>query len=196
MKYKSFLLIKEITALVIVTILSYTSSQISSIVPIYTLILSENINHLEKDPTYNLYLDTKGIGIIFDNSSDINLMPMHLFKQIFKFYYEGYDDSFLRIEILPNGYSEFVIISSLDTFETIHFILKEFGISFPLNELFIPKNLEEHEHEYSFRFLSKEGQEHFIFGSDLIQAMDINFTENNNNFIINNKNFILNVEEN
>ena len=190
MKFKIFLLFQEIT---IFNIISFSFSQISSTIPLYKLILSENITNLEADYLYNLYLDTKGIGLIFDNSSNINLIPNHIFRQIYRFYYDSYDDILTKIVKLPNGYNEFVIISSLYRFETIHFILKDFGISFPLNELFILRNITKH--EYSFRFLSKEEQENFIFGNDLIKTMDINFTENDNNFIINNKNFTLIVKE-
>ena len=94
---------------------------------------------------------------------------------------------------MPNGYSQFVIISSLFRIESIHFILKEFGISFPINELFIPKNITQY--EYSLRFLSKEEEENFIFGKDLIKSMDINYKDKDNNIIINNKNFSLIVME-
>ena len=140
----------------------------------------------------NYRFNLKGVGLLFNNNSDINLIPMHLFLEIYK-YYSFYDDIRTFIEDLPNGYKEFLMISSLSNIETIHLILNDLGIIFPLRELFIPRD--EEEHLYSLVFLSKEGQENIIFGKELIQRMQIDFNENQNNFDINNKDFIIKIDD-
>ena len=118
---------------------------------------------------------------------------MHIFNEMYNFYHEHYiDDTISKIEKLSDGYNEFEIVSSFSRYETIHFILKDIGITIPLNELFIPKNIANN--LYSFRFLGKEDQENIIIGKDLIDLMDITFIDNTN-FIINNKSFITNVKE-
>ena len=168
-------------------------SQRSSLISLYKIFLSENITHLEIINNYNINLDSKGVALIFDNSSDINLIPMNIFNQIYNFYYSTYDDIKVYINHLPNGYNEFEIISNLNRYESIHFILKEFGISFPLHEFFVTKN--EIRHQYILRFLSKESQENIIFGKDLIQSMNISFLDNSDNFFINNREFILTIND-
>ena len=179
---------------IIINIVSFSLSQISSIIPLYKIILTEDINHLEINNNYNFRLKIKGNGIIFDNNSDVNVMPMHIFNEMYIFYHEHYiDDTISKIKNLSDGYNEFEVVSSLSRFETIHFILKDFGITIPLNELFAPKNLTNH--LYSFRFLGKEDQENIIIGKDLIKLMDIDFKENENNFVIKNKNYISNVKD-
>ena len=119
---------------------------------------------------------------------------MNIFLELYTFYRDRYiDDTIAKIEKSSDEYNEFVMVSSLSRFETIHFILNDIGITMPLNELFVPKNITEH--KYSFRFLGKEDQENIIFGKDLIKLMDIDFRDNNNNFVINNKTCISNVIE-
>ena len=81
MKFKSFLLIQKITILIIIIIISLSFSQKSSIIPIYKIILTENMTNLEFNSLFNLYLNLKGMGIILDNSSNINIMPMYIFKK-------------------------------------------------------------------------------------------------------------------
>jgi hypothetical protein len=194
MKSYSLSIAFEIISFIIISIASFSFSQISSIIPIYKIILTEDINHLEINDSYNFCLKIKGNGIIFDNNSDINVMPMHIFNEMFIFYHDHYiDDTISTIEKLSDGYNEFEVVSSLSRFETIHFILKDIGITIPLNELFTPKNLTKH--LYSFRFLGKEDQENIIIGKDLIKLMDIDFKDNENNFVIKNKTYISNVKD-
>ena len=193
MKFKQFIFFAETTNLIFISLLYLSFSKKSSIIPLYQIILTENISHLEINNLYNLRLHLKGVGIIIDNNSDVNLIPMHIFSEIYKFYRDNYDDIYAEIEILTNGYHKFRMISSLYQLETVHFILKEFGIIIPLNELFIPTN--ETEHEYALRFLSKEEQENIIFGKDLIECMEIDYLENDYNFVVNNKSFLIDLEE-
>ena len=194
MKSYSLSIAFEIISFIIINIVSFSLSQISSIIPLYKVILTEDINHLEINNNYNFCLKIKGNGIIFDNNSDINVMPMHIFNEMYNFYHEHYiDDTISKIEKLSDGYNEFEIVSSFSRYETIHFILKDIGITIPLNELFIPKNIANN--LYSFRFLGKEDQENIIIGKDLIKLMDVDFKENENNFVIKNKTFISNVKD-
>ena len=184
----------EIILFLIINIVSFSLSQISSIIPVDRIILTQDISHLEINNIYNLRLKIKGNGIIFDNNSDINIMPMHIFHEMYIFYRDHYiDDTIAKVEKLSDEYNEFVVISSLSTFESIHFILKDIGITIPLEELFTPKDIKEH--LYSFRFLGKEDQENIIFGKDLIKLMNIDFKDNENNFVINNKTYISNVKD-
>ncbi len=192
MKFKKVIFSSEITFLLFISLIYITFSKKSSIIPLYQIILTENISHLEINNLNNLRLSLKGVGIIIDNNSDINLIPMHIFLEIYKFY-KYYDDNYVEIETMTNGYNTLRMISSLYKMETIHFILKEFGIIMPLNELFLPTN--ETEHEYALRFLSAEDQENIILGKDLIECMEIEFMENDYNFTINNKSFLINLEE-
>ena len=192
MKFQINLFILGITLLIFISSIKYSLSQTSSLIPIHKLILTENITNLEINSIMNYRFNLKGVGLLFNNNSDINLIPMHLFSEIYK-YYSFYDDIYTDIEILPNGYKEFLMVSSLYKIETIHLILNDLGIIFPLSELFIPKD--EQEHLYSFIFLSKEGQENIIFGKELIQRMQIDFKENENNFEINNKDFIIEIKD-
>ena len=194
MKSCSLSLDIEILLFIIIIIVSFSLSQISSVIPLHKIILTEDISHLEINNLFNLRLKIKGNGIIFDNNSDINVMPMNIFLELYTFYRDRYiDDTIAKIEKSSDEYNEFVMVSSLSRFETIHFILNDIGITMPLNELFVPKNITEH--KYSFRFLGKEDQENIIFGKDLIKLMDIDFRDNDNNFVINNKTCISNVKE-
>ena len=190
MKFKINLFIIEI--IILISSIKFSLSQTSSIIPIRKFILTENITNLEINSIMNYRFDLKGVGLLLNNNSDINLIPMYLFSEIYKFY-SFYDDIYTFIEELPNGYKEFLMVSSLQKIETIHLVLNDLGIIFPLNELFIPKD--EEEHLYSLIFLSKEEQENIIFGKDLIQKMEIEFKENENNFVINNKDFIIKIDD-
>ena len=194
MKFHSLLLFLDINFLIIINNISYyLSGKISSTIPLYKIILSEDISHLEINYLYNLCIEIKGQGIIFNNDSDISVMPLHILKNIYEFYKGAYDDMLFEIKVLPNKYNNFTIVSSLNRLETIHFILEEKGISFPLNKLFIPIN--KTNHLYGFRFLGKEEEENIIFGKDLIKDMNVNFEENENKFTIYNKDFITKIED-
>ena len=192
MKKYTFLFFIEYFLLIILNIFSLSSSKTSSIIPLYKIILTENLSHLEINYLYNFRLNVKGNGIIFNDNSDFSIMPMYIFEEIYKFYRGNYDDIIINIEKLENDYSELTMVSSLYHLETLHFIFREMGITIPLEQLFVLKD--EENHLYSFRFFSKENVENIIFGKDLIELMDINFYDNNQNFKINNEEYISKIE--
>ena len=192
MKKYTFLFFIKHFLLIIFNIFSLSSSKTSSIIPLYKIILTENLSHLEINYLYNFRLNVKGNGIIFNDNSDFSIMPMYIFEEIYKFYRGNYDDIIINIEKLENDYSELTMVSSLYHLETLHFIFREMGITIPLEQLFVLKD--EENHLYSFRFFSKENVENIIFGKDLIELMDINFYDNNQNFKINNEEYISKIE--
>ena len=194
MKFNLFILKIQLKLIIIIYISSFSFSQISSSVPLYKIVLTRNITNL-RQYYYHLIIDLKGVGIIINNSSNISVMPSHIYNTIYKFYVEIYEDMLARIEKLENGYNEFIIAYPLDRLETMNFILTDFGISFPITQLFLLKNVSKNIYYYRFRFLSREGQDNIIFGKDLIETMEIDFTENNDNFAFNNKSFNLIAED-
>ena len=113
---------------------------------------------------------------------------MNLFQDIITYYKISNDFVLDKIENIQNGYKQFLILESIRPRETIHFIIKDYGITIPLKQLFYSIEDEE-DFVYYFRFLSKEDQENIIIGNDLIQLMNITFI-GNDNFIINNNEFI------
>ena len=165
----------------------------NSIIPIYKLLIAGDLNNFRSSELYNFCYETKGVGLIFNNNSDISVMPKQIFNFINRYYDLTYNSLIGHIKIMPNGYYQYILIESNRPPETIHFILKDIGITFPLKELFFSKEDEE-DLVYYFRFLSKDDQENIIIGKDLIELMDIKFIDNDN-FIINNKDYISNVKE-
>ena len=194
MKGKAFLLLNCSSILIMMIKISSLFSKISSIFPLYKLVIAGNINNFKLNKVYKDFsYEAKGIGIMFNNDSDISLMPMQLFHDIYKFYEIADDGLLYKIEALPNGLSQYFIFESNRPFEIIHLILEDSGITFPLKYLFFDKE-EEEDFVYFFRFLSTEEQENIIIGKDLIELMNITFIDNNN-FVINNKDFISKIEE-
>ena len=169
---------------------SYLFSQTSSNIPLYKIIIIKDINEMksEKKNLNYYYLESKGIGITFNKNSDVSVIPMNLFQDIITYYKISNDFVLDKIENIQNGYKQFLILESIRPRETIHFIIKDYGITIPLNQLFYSIEDEE-DFVYYFRFLSKEDQENIIIGNDLIQLMNITFI-GNDNFIINNNEFI------
>ena len=179
-------------AIIIVIVFSSSFSQITQIIPLYKLLIAGDINKLKEKEKYNICIKPKGVGIIFNKTSEISIMPEQLFYEITKYYKVVYD-LIDKVEQTKNRYSLYLIIECLRPDETIHFILKDMGITIPLKTLFYD-NDEDEGMVYYFRFLTKKDQENIIIGKDLIDLMDITFIDNNN-FIINNKSFITNVKE-
>ena len=179
-------------AIIIVIVFSSSFSQITQIIPLYKLLIVGDINKLKEKEKYNIFIKPKGVGIIFNKTSEISIMPEQLFYEITKYYKVVYD-LIDKVETTKNGYSLYLIIECLRPDETIHFILKDMGITIPLKTLFYD-NDEDEGMVYYFRFLTKKDQENIIIGKDLIDLMDITFIDNSN-FIINNKSFITNVKE-
>ena len=179
-------------AIIIAIIFSSSLSQITQIIPLYKLLIAGDINKFKEKEKYNICIKPKGIGIIFNQTSEISIIPEQLFYEITKYYQVVYD-LIDKVEQTKNGYSLYLIVECLRPDETIHFILKDMGITIPLKILFYD-NEEDEGMVYYFRFLTKKDQENIIIGKDLIDLMDITFIDNNN-FIINNKSFVTNVKE-
>ena len=109
----------EIILFIIISIVSFSLSQISSMIPVDRIILTQDISHLEINDIYNLRLKIQENGIILNNNLDIIIMPIHIFHEIY------IDDIIAKIEKLSDEYNDFVVISSFSSFESIHFILKD-----------------------------------------------------------------------
>ena len=166
----------------------------SNIYPIYKLILEPNLNYINSGDDYISYyffysLNTKGVGIIFNNNSEINSIPYHLFKQlvdIIDIYIDGY--SFIKTN--EKGYQELLLYGYLIEPISLHFITENIGITIP-NDIFFQRNIS---YMSNFTFLSKENQENIVIGKYLMDLMKIEFN-NQNEFIINNKDFIYKMDE-
>ena len=182
------------TIIIILVNISSLFSQISTIFALKKLIITQNIKDFKLIERYKNYLEeTKGVGIIFKNDSEISIMPKHLFNNTIKFYEIAHYDIIYKIESLSNGYEQLLLIESLAPYERIHLILEDIGITFPIKYLFYSLE-EEEDFVYFFRFLTKDDQENIIIGKDLIELMNITFL-GNNKFVINNKDFISEVED-
>ncbi len=193
---KNFLLIlKKILIYLIFLFISPISS--FRIYATHKFIITNNLNHsnisdIDLREYFHFSLDVKGVGIIFDNNLNINLIPYHLFTQIKKIIDLYSPDSNSFILNKENGYQEMVIFYYLNNNISFNLILEKIGITFPNDVLFYrPKD--EINKNY-FIFLTKENQENFIFGKNLIDLMKIEF-DNEEEFVINNSNFITHLEE-
>ena len=186
---------KNIPLLLIINILYFcliqnSISLTSDIFPIYKIIFSPNLNELDSN-TYNFILnDIKGIGLIFDPNSTINLMPMHLMRHINK-YYEHFEE--VMVDFIPrdNGYSEIILNYYYGGAESLHLIMENSGISIPFAELFV---FIYEENIHKFKFLTKENQENIIIGKDLIELMGVDLKDVNK-FVINNEKYISKLED-
>ena len=166
----------------------------SNIYPIYKLIITSNLNHINVTTLQNYInysLNTKGVGIKFDSNSDINIIPYHLFNQLKKII-EIYIDGYLFMRDKGNHYKELYLIGYMDNIISFHFITENVGITIPNNILF-PFNISDIG-KSSFAFLSQENQENIIIGKNLMDLMKIEFN-NKNDFIIKNDEFISKVND-
>jgi len=173
-------------------IFSSSFSQITQVIPLYKVLIAGDINKFKEKEKYNICIKPKGVGIIFNKTSEVSIMPEQLFSEITSYYRIVYD-LIDKVEPTKNGYNLYLIIECLRPDETIHFILRDMGITIPLKTLFYD-NDEDEGMVYYFRFLTRKDQENIIIGKDLIDLMDITFVDNTN-FIINNKSFVTNVKE-
>ena len=174
--------------LILLAIFSIQNGNISSIYPIYKILLSENVDYLDSSEArfFNQYLNPKGIGLIFDFNTNISIIPINLFSRIFYFYHLTYYE-FLSFRLKDNGdYQEIILYDKYKSLELIHFILENMGIVIPLDLMFTLNS----NNEYIFRFIGKKDAEYIVFGKDLIDLMNIEF-KSNNYFEIHNKNFIV-----
>ena len=177
--------------------LSLSSNQISSIIPVKKILITDDVKTLSLSRISSYNLNSIGFGIKFDNTSNVSYVPYNLFRDIvytFKFI----EDSHPAIKKM-NGTQELTIKTNyFYGFEIIHFILENMGITIPLKYYFMKKETkkedDDEEQEYGMVFLTKEDQENIIFGSNLIKLMKIEF-KNENNFIIHNDEFISKLDE-
>ena len=180
MKIQYFSLFFNITLFLVIN-LSSSSIEISSVIPVYKIMIAKDINQLDKNPYLNWNLDSKGHGIIFNKKSEKSYIPMNLFERI-KIFYQIYDDMLQQTKIYENKTRELVVYANLERgYEDIHFALEFIGISIPLKYLFVEKGEKLGEKQkYGLRFLTRENLEHIIFGKDLIDIMDIQIKDENN----------------
>ena len=165
-----------------------------NIYALHNLILTSDINSNNMTSINYLYfsLNTKGVGIIFDYNSEINLIPYHLIKQI-KRYIEIYLlDGYSFLKEKENELQELKFFGYMFKIISFNFITANIGINIP-NDVLFPKEPNVIE-QFSFAFLTKEDQDNIIIGKNLIDLMKLEFNDKNE-FIINNKSFISLVEE-
>ena len=163
---------------------------------VYKVILSQNINDkgTKSIQLYNIYLimNLKGLALTFDNDLEISLMPINLFQQISKFYMETYQSTcFFQTKMRDSDGYELTLDGECRDLETVHYILKDKGISIPINELFKKNGDNQY---YSFAFVGKDNIDKIVFGKNLIEKMDIEFIDNHN-YLIHNEDFITKIEE-
>ena len=186
MKYHFFLNIFNLIIINIIIKLSFSSIHESSIFPVRKIILTDDLNKMFLNNNIRIDIEPLGYGITFNNNSNISLIPYNLFTRI-RTYYEGFEDIISSVKISEDGNKEIILYVNIDYgFETFHFILENFGISIPLKYYLVEKDETQ---KYGIRFLTNENQEYICFGKDLIEVMDIEFTDKNN-FIIHNDEFI------
>ena len=175
--------------LVLFNLLIFSLSLKSNILPLFKFCISKDLNLLIKKNNSLFLNDIKGVGVIFDSDSKINLIPNYLLKYIEKFldpYYSDYSPS-------QSEYKELILYGYYDSIESIHFIFENFGISIPIKELLIEKDILIEPGIQGFKFYSKDEQEYIVFGKDLIELMNIDIL-NGKNIIINNENYISKLE--
>lgn len=163
----------------------------SLIIPVKKIIFTNNIRQLPSGSNIQWNLESKGYGILFNEKSDISLIPYNLFLDIYKYFF-GDENVGTFIKTHQNGTEELIIDAYFegDNYETTHFILENFGISIPFKYFYV----EIESQEYSLKFLTKKNQEYIEFGKDLIDAMKIEFKDEKN-FIIHNEEFITKIDE-
>ena len=189
----NILLFFDIKILLIISIYFSLIKSIN-IYALHNLIITSDINSKNMTSINYLYfsINTKGVGIIFDYNSEINLIPYHLIKQIKKYVEIYLLDGYSFLKEKENEYQELVFYGYMFRIISFNFITDNIGITFPNNVLF-PKDPNSIG-QFSFAFLSKEDQDNIIIGRNLIDLMKIEFNDKNE-FIINNSSFISLVEE-
>ena len=173
--------------IIFILIINFISilNQISSIFPIKKILLSQELSNLELVSNIKLELGTKGYGLLFNNNSNISLIPYYLFDQIVT-HYRSFEDVIVGPINTQDEYQELIIYAYIKDYEYLHFILENMDISIPLKYYLTEK---EETQKYGMRFISRKDQEYIVFGKDLIDIMEIEF-EGQNNFTIHNSEFI------
>ena len=182
----------EYLFLFIIILLNSLKFSFSYIFPVKKIIFTNNIKDLFSAKNIQINFESKGYGILFNDKSNISLIPYNLFLDIYNYFFHEEDIS-IKIKKHENGIEEILINAYVegDDFETTHFILENFGISIPVKYFLV--NTEEYQ-IYGIRFLSKKDQEYIEFGKDFIEVMNIEFKDEKN-FVINNEEFITKLGE-
>ena len=116
-------------------------------------------------------MGSKGYGLIFNNNSNISLIPYYLFTQLVA-YYKSFEEVVVGPINTQDEYQELIIYAYIKDYEYLHFILENMDISIPLKYYLTEK---EETQKYGMRFISRKDQEYIVFGKDLIDIMEIEF---------------------
>ena len=174
--------------IILINKISFSLCKKSKILPVYKIALSQNLSQINKNSNYNLIVnDLKGIGLIFDSDSEINLIPQQLMKYI-ELYYNHFEETITNFIPKEDGYIEFILQFYYGGTESLHFIFENTGISLPINDL-----LKYEESLHKFKFMTKDNQENIIIGKVLIEVLGIDLNDLNN-FIVNEK-YISKIED-
>ena len=187
----------NIMIFLIIIKISLSSNQISSIIPVKKILITDDVKTLSISRISKYNLNSVGFGIKFDNTSNVSYVPYNLFRDI-AYTFKFIEDSNPTIKKM-NGTQELTIKTNyFYGFEIIHFVLENIGITIPLKYYYIKKETrkdnDDEEQEYGMIFLTKEDQEYIIFGKNLIEPMNMEFKDENN-FIIHNDEFISKLDE-
>ena len=187
----------NIMIFLIIIKISLSSNQISSIIPVKKILITDDVKTLSISRISKYNLNSVGFGIKFDNTSNVSYVPYNLFRDI-AYTFKFIEDSNPTIKKM-NGIQELTVKTNyFYGFEIIHFILENIGITIPLKYYLIKKETrkdnDDEEQEYGMVFLTKEDQEYIIFGKNLIEPMKMEF-KGENNFIIHNDEFISKLDE-
>ena len=187
----------NIMIFLIIIKISLSSNQISSIIPVKKILITDDVKTLSISRISKYNLNSVGFGIKFDNTSNVSYVPYNLFRDI-AYTFKFIEDSNPTIKKM-NGIQELTVKTNyFYGFEIIHFILENIGITIPLKYYLIKKETrkdnDDEEQEYGMVFLTKEDQEYIIFGKNLIEPMKMEFKDENN-FIIHNDEFISKLDE-
>ena len=192
MEVQIFSLLFNITLFLTIKV-TYSSIDISSIIPVYKIMLTSDINNLDIKPYLNWEIGSKGYGIVFNKTSEKSYVPFALFERI-QIFYQIYEEILQQTHKYENGTRELIVYANLERgYEDIHFALEFIGISIPLEYLFVEKEDNskfklKNKKKYGLRFLTRENQEFIVFGRDMIKLMNVELI-NENYFIIHNTSF-------
>jgi len=192
MEVQIFSLLFNITLFLTIKV-TYSSIDISSVIPVYKIMLTSDINNLDIKPYLNWEIGSKGYGIVFNKTSEKSYVPFALFERI-QIFYQIYEEILQQTHKYENGTRELIVYANLERgYEDIHFALEFIGISIPLEYLFVEKEDNskfklKNKKKYGLRFLTRENQEFIVFGRDMIKLMNVELI-NENYFIIHNTSF-------
>ena len=141
--------------------------------------MSDDLNDMEKS-SYQFF--HKGMILSFDPSLNYSLIPLQIENEIKNGFYTIVEFSEPYEKDIGNGFQVLIThIFNPICFPAVNFILDDRANKIPTEFLFRKKDV------YEFVFLMKENQDKIVFGKDLIDLMNIEFT--NNGFVVHNKTF-------